>query len=370
MPGRHSIRSYSPVIRFLRRYRSEATGSGSLSPYGNVDYFWFSGQANRTASFLVTALDESGNATEEKAEPVIGMWALSDPGTFPAPANTPSAFNSAFPGVTMLNAQFLQATTFRVGVADMRGDGRPDYRYHARILYGDHLTPARTSAAGGPMTIAGLGFQADTRVTIGKQVVPTLTVSANQISLIAPAQPDGAQDVTLIDPSTSASAVLSAALTYGAGPNDTIVLIPTTNPATPVGGQAPNPIRAQVLAADGVTPVPGASVFFSSTKADFSACGGTGSCIVYSDLTGQASTFATPLATGAITITAQLAPASYSTPKQVQTTIVGTASSLDLALSPQLAHLLQGTTANLDAQLPVCFPTAHRRAAAASVSRY
>lgn len=321
---------------------------GSLSPYGDVDYFWFTAQANRTAALLVTALDAAGNPTEEKAQPVIGMWALSDPGTFPAPANTPSAFNSAWPGVTMLNATFLQTTSFRAAVADMRGDGRPDYRYHARILYGDHLMPARASAAGGPVTIAGLGFQADTRVWIGTRSVAPLAVNASQITLIAPAQPDGVQSVTLVDPPTSASAVLTAALTYGAGPNDTLVLVPTTNPATPVGGQAPNPIQMQVLAADGVTPVPGASVFLSANASvAFSACGGAATCTVVSDLTGRTATFVTPLATGAIVVTAQLAPASYSTPKQVQTTIVGTASSLDLALSPQLAHLLQGTTANL-----------------------
>ena len=321
---------------------------GSLSPYGDVDYFWFAAQANRTASFLVTALDESGNATESKAQPVIGMWALSDPGTFPAPANTPSAFNSAFPGITVLNAQFLQTTSFRVGITDIRGDGRPDYRYHARILYGDHLTPARASAAGGPVSIAGLGFQANTRVTIGKQGVTPLAVTANQITLIAPAEPDGVQNVTLVDPPTSASSILTAALAYGAGPNDTIALIPTTNPATPIGGEAPNPVRVQVLAPDGVTPVTGASVFLaSSPNAALSACGSAGSCTVFSDLTGQASTFVTPLSVGAITITAQLAPASYPSPKQVQTTIVGRSSALDLALAPQTAHILQGTTTSL-----------------------
>jgi IPT/TIG domain len=320
----------------------------SLSPYGDVDYFWFTAQANRTASFLVTALDEAGNPTESKAQPVIGVWGLTDPGTSPAPANTPSAFNSALPGVTMLSAEFLESTSFRAAISDMRADGRPDYGYQARILYGDHLTPARASAAGGPVTITGLGFQANTRVSIGQESVPPLSVNASQITLLAPAQPDGVQNVTLVDPPTSASAVLTAALTYGAGPNDTIVLIPTTNPATPVGGQAPNPIEMQVLAADGVTRVPGASVVFTSSPiAALSACGGGGSCTVFSDLAGQAATFATPLTIGAIIITAQLAPASYTTPQQAQTTIVGRSSSLDLALSPQVAHLLQGTTANL-----------------------
>jgi len=330
---------------------------GSLSPYSDVDYFWFAGQANRTASFLVTALDESGNATEDKAEPVIGMWALSDPGTFPAPANTPSAFNSAFPGVTILNAEFLQTMNFRAGISDMRGDGRPDYRYHARILYGDHLTPARASVAGGPVTIAGLGFQANTRVTIGQQSVPPLAVSANQITLIAPAQPDGVQNVTLVDPPTSASAVLTAALTYGAGPNDTIVLIPTTNPETPVGGQAPNAIQVQVLAADGITPVPGATVVFTSIPAlDFApgmgtpvACNAGVSCTTLTDRCGQASAYATVLTQGAMTITAQLAPASYASPQQVQTTLVGKPKlPLDIALFPQNVSVAQGATVSVN----------------------
>jgi len=321
---------------------------GSLSPYGDVDYFWFNAQANRTAAFLITAVDESGKATESKAQPVIGVWSLSDPGTFPAPANTPSAFNSPFPGMTILNVQFSQASGYRAGIADMRGDGRPDYRFHGRVLYGDHLNPARASAAGGPVTIAGLGFQADTRVFVGKANVLPLAVSADQIIVTAPAQADGVQNVILVDPPTSASTVLTAALTYGAGPDDTIVLIPTTNPGTPIGGQAPNPIRVQVLAADGVTPVPGASVFFNaSPAADFSACSGGGSCTIFSDLTGLAATFITPLTTGATTVTAQLAPASYLTPKQLQTTIVGNSSALDLALTPQLAHILQGASTSV-----------------------
>ena len=128
----------------------------SLGPYGSLDYFWFCGQANRTLSVLVTALDESSAPSENKAQPVVGMWALSDPGTFPAPANTPSAFNSSIFGMTILNAQLLQSISYRVGIADIRGDGRPDYRYHARVLYGDHISPARASVAGGTaLAIAG-----------------------------------------------------------------------------------------------------------------------------------------------------------------------------------------------------------------------
>lgn len=321
----------------------------SLSPYGDLDYFWFNAQANRTLTIMVTALDESGAASESKAQPVIGMWALSDPGSSPAPANTPSPFNSAFPGMTILNAQLLQSTPFRVGVSDIRGDGRPDYRYHARILYGDNVTPARASVAGGtPLTLAGLGFESNTRLTVNNLNTPPLSVTANQMLFNAPPQPDGVQNVALTDPPTLASSVLTGVLTYGAGPSDQIKLIAGSNPATPAGGQAPNPIQVQVVGPDGATPVTGASVFFmASPPVTFSACGGGASCTVLSDDTGQTSTFATVVSAGVITITAQLAPASYSLPQQVQTTLLGTSSSSDLALTPQYDHILQNSSANV-----------------------
>ncbi len=326
-----------------------ADWEASLSPYGDVDYFWFSGQANRTLSVMVTALDETGAASQSKSEPVIGMWALSDPGTSPAPANTPVFFNSNSFGMTMLNANLLQATDFRIGISDIRGDGRPDYRYHARVLYGDNVQPERASVAGGsPVTIGGLGFQSNTRVTVASATVSPLAISANAILINAPAKADGTQTITLTDPPTGASSVMTGVLTYGAAPTDKLLLIPTTNPVTPVGGQAPNPVRVQAVASDGITPVPGATILFSaSPAAGFSACSGAGTCTVISDQIGQASTFVTLLATGATTITAKLAPASYPSPQQVQTTLIGSESALDIALAPQKAWIAQGANASV-----------------------
>ena len=323
--------------------------AASLGPYGSLDYFWFAGQANRTLSVLVTALDEYGAPSEEKSQPVVGMWALSDPGTFPAPANTPSAFNSSIFGMTILNAQLLQSISFRVGIADIRGDGRPDYRYHARVLYGDHISPARASVAGGTaLAVEGIGFQANTGVTIGSGNALPLAVSANQFVVSTPAKADGVQDIALVDPPTLASSILSGVLTYGAGPNDLLHLIAGANPPTPVGGQAPNPIRVKVLAPDGITPVAGASVFFTSTPAvAFAACGGGNSCTVLSDQSGQASTLVSVLTAGVMTITVQLAPASYTNPQQVQTTLLGTSSPLDLSLLSPNIWIAQGATLNL-----------------------
>ena len=323
--------------------------SGALSPYGDLDYFWFSGQANNTLAILVTALDDYGNVTESKAQPVIGMWALANPGSSPAPSNTPSAFNSSTFGMTVLNAQLLQTTNFRIGISDYRGDGRPDYRYHARVFYGDHTTPARASVAGGTgVAIVGLGFEQNTHSQVAGAAAPVLAASATQLLVAAPAAADGLQNVTLIDPPSGASSVLSAALTYGAGATDTLKLVAGSNPGTPVGGQAPNPIIVRVLQSDGVTPVSGASVFLSSSPAlAFSACSGAGSCTVVSDAGGLVSTLATVLSSGVMTITAQLAPASYPSPQQVQTTLLGTSSSLDLSLLAPYRWIAQGANVNL-----------------------
>ena len=65
-----------------------------ISGYGSTDWFEFTAQANRTASVSVTALDETGQPTENKLSPVIGIWQLSDKSGNPAPASTPSAFNT------------------------------------------------------------------------------------------------------------------------------------------------------------------------------------------------------------------------------------------------------------------------------------
>ena len=53
--------------------------TGSLTSYADVDYVLLHARTNRTLSVSVTALDETGRASQLKAQPVIGMWAASDP---------------------------------------------------------------------------------------------------------------------------------------------------------------------------------------------------------------------------------------------------------------------------------------------------
>jgi hypothetical protein len=320
--------------------------SGALSGYGAADFFQFAARANRTLSIIVNALDDSSNISQSKALPVVGMWALANPGQSPAPANTPSAFNTAFFGETRLDAEILLPTTFRLGIADYRGDGRPDYRYNARVFYGDNVAPTRASVAGGtPLTIRGLGLQSNTGVQAGNVAARVLAVSATQLLVDSPAAADGVYDVQLSDTGSGANSVMSSVLTVGAGPGDLLRLVSGTNPATVVGGQAAAPFAVMAVAADGVTPVAGASVQFSSSPAvAFSVCAGASTCTVLSDQSGMASTFMTVLSANVMTLTASLAPASYSNPQQVQATLLGVSSALDLSLTTPAIWVAQGAT--------------------------
>jgi hypothetical protein len=338
---------YSPTS-YASPAKVPASGNwaGALSGYGAADFFQFPAQANRSLSVIVNALDDLGKLSQDKALPVIGMWSLANPGQTPAPANTPSAFNVPYFGETRLDAQILTATTFRLGLADYRGDGRPDYKYNARVFYGDTLSPARASVAGGtPLTIRGLGLQSNTTVLAANLPAPVLASSATQLLVDAPAAADGVYDLQLADTPSGGSSVMSAALTVGAGPGDLIRMISGANPATPVGGQAPAPFTVMVVAADGVTPVAGASVQFASSPAvAFSACAGAASCTVLSDQSGIASTFMKVLSANVMTLTAKLAPASYSNPQQVQATLLGVSSPLDLSLLTPAVWIAQGAT--------------------------
>jgi hypothetical protein len=62
----------------------------------------------------------------------------------------------------------------------------------------------------------------------------------------------------------------------------------------------------------------------------------------------------TPLTAGTVAISAVLAPASYSNPRSVQTTLLATSSALDISLPSPFAWIAQGAT--LDLQLNARFP--------------
>jgi hypothetical protein len=318
----------------------------SLGSYGETAYFSLPAQANRTMSIAVTALDESGSASETKLQPVIGMWpASSSEGTAP-PALTTSSFNTVNFAMTRLDAQIGTSGSYLIGIADLRGDGRPDYHFHAQLLYGDSLSPSRVAVAGGPITVLGTGFSPRLTATIGSTAVTLLQASAGQVIISAPAQSDGVESITLTDPTTGGSTTLTNALTYGAAASDSIVLLSGgLNPQTPVGTQAANPITVRVLASDGVTPVAGATVGWTTTNnVQLSACSGASSCTVTTDQSGFATTRATPTVAGTSTITATLAPGVYSPSQSVSATLSATEPPTAIGALSQYTWIAQGAT--------------------------
>ena len=318
---------------------------GSLSGYGDMAYFVFPAQMNRTLSVAVTTLDEFGNATLTKAQPVVGMWAASDPpGTAP-PAFTPSPFNQLPYALTRLDAQVASSSNFLIGISDVRGDGRPDYRYQAHVLYANSVSPVRVGVNGGPVTVQGIGFAPQLTAAVGSTAATPLAVSAGQMILAAPAHTDGRQSIAITDPVSGASSVMTNVLTYGAAATDNIVLVGGINRPTPVGTQAANPMTVRVLAADGVTPVSGATIGWSASGGlQLSACGGAPSCSASSDQNGIAATLLTPAAIGVSTITATLAPGVYSSSPSVSVSLNATESASDIGVLTPYLWIAQSVT--------------------------
>ena len=111
---------------------------------------------------------------------------------------------------------------------------------------------------------------------------------------------------------------------------------------------AATPIRVVVTSADGITPVSGATIQWTSNNgAALSACGGASNCYAFTDESGQVETRVTVGAIGTANISATLAPASYSPPKLVQASVSGTSSVKDLALVSPKIWVVQGATADI-----------------------
>ncbi len=321
---------------------------GSLSGYGDVGYFLIAAQANRTLSVAVTALNEAGVPSESKVAPVVGMWTLGDLLGTPPPALTTAPFNSETFGMSRLDAQVFSSNSFIIGISDLRGDGRPDYHYHAHVLYGDSATPARISVNGGAITLQGTGFAPGLAVSVGSTNMPLLATNASQLLVAAPAQGDGAQTITVLDPVSGAFSTMTDVLTYGAAATDKFVLLLGSNPPTPVGTQAVNPVIVRVVASDGITPVAGATVAWSTTNlATLSACGGTSGCLAISDESGLASTWVTPGATGDAAITATLAPAVYNPAQSVTATMTATSTLSDIGVTTPYLWIAQGASLSI-----------------------
>ena len=293
-----------------------ATGwwKGLLCGFGHVSYLSTNVRPGRSFTFEVTALDEQGRATESKAMPVLAAFSPTDaPMGTPSIGVTPGAFQANTFGTTSLRGQTGLWTAIRFGVADQRGDGRPDYAYQARLFYADTVTPALTAAAGGAITLTGTGFRYGNSVTINGVAATVLGWTSTSIVLTAPtmalakAADNVPVDIVVSDRGTGASSTMMAAFTYvstAALPN-ILKLVSGPTGSVYVGSGTSTPFSLQLLQPDGHIPIAGQPITLSATSGSvqYAACGKT-SCTLISDASGMVASAVTPLAAGAITLQA------------------------------------------------------------------
>jgi hypothetical protein len=286
---------------------SQGWWQGMLCGYGHSAWSSLAVKGNRSLTLEVTAEDEQGFATMAKAMPVIGVWNATDPrGSLPGVASSGEAFNGVTTGTTTLTTSFTQPKQLRIAIADQRGDGRPDFNYQARVLYADSVTPSALSAAGGTITISGMGFRTGNAVFVNGVAANVLSWSRNTIVATAPSlhllgsSTGLVTNVTVEDLSTGGTSVMSSALSYAA-PAPSLNLISSPTGTVVVGQQIAVPFAVQALQADGVTPIAGEAVTFSASggTVQFGACGGV-TCTLATNAQGIVSTLLTPESAGAI----------------------------------------------------------------------
>jgi hypothetical protein len=116
---------------------------GRLSQVGQSDWFNFPVRANRTFTVVTQATDETGTPTDNKAMPVLGIWDGFDAiGT--TAVGTAPALGGFATGESFLRVSTSGSDLVRIGIADQRGDGRPDYSYKVGC---STLTPSRLSVS-------------------------------------------------------------------------------------------------------------------------------------------------------------------------------------------------------------------------------
>jgi hypothetical protein len=286
--------------------------TGLLCSYQHSAWISATAAPGHTWTLEMTALNELGIGAGNKAQIVIGVWNAADPtGTLPTVNLTPSPFNAMAVGMTQLHMDSTTAAqTYRIAITDLRGQGRPDFSYNARLLYADSISPAVVGASGGRITITGEGFRNGNGVTVNGVAATVISWTANQIVFTAPTMraanmtATGFADVAVVDAATGGTTVIQAALSYSGTSVDSITLV--SAPATvTVGTQSSAAFSVRVISSDGTTPAPGAIVQVAATGAatTFASCGSS-TCTLTTDAAGVAQTYLTASAAGSITLTA------------------------------------------------------------------
>jgi hypothetical protein len=279
---------------------------GRLGQVGQTDWFAFPVRSGHSFTVVTQALNESGIPTGTKALPVIGIWEGMNPVSAPSSGWAPP-LNAYATGASWLQVTPGADEIVRLGIADLRGDGRPDYTYNGWILYADSILPQHLPLSGGPIVIRGMGFRPSDTVRIaGKKAIIT-SISPNEITAIAPAAPagvTGSVDVEVDDlPMFNAAAIISAGLSYDAGNGDSLTLKTAPAGTVPIG--VPIPFTVTALAPS-LVPAGGITVTFTVASGSAALACGSATCSVFSTGDGIATMSITAPSAGSSVVIASL----------------------------------------------------------------
>ena len=312
--------------------------SGRLGQVGQSDWFSFPVRGSRTFTIVTQALDETGVPTESKAMPAIGVWDAFDPvGSTPIGAGP--GMNGLATGESWLRVTSSGDDIVRIGIADQRGDGRPDYAYQGWVLYADSVSPQRLPASGGPIVIHGMGFRLADTVLVGGQPALVTSISPNEITAIAPAAAagvSGSVDVEVDDlPAFYAAAVVSGGVSYDSGAGDSLTLV--TAPMNTVPTATPIPFTVTALGSD-LTPAGGVTIIYTVTGGTATLSCGLPVCSMVATGDGRATMNVT-----ATDATWSIVTASLTNGSSLQAQFAGGAPPVLASLTPRLS-LAAGAT--------------------------
>jgi hypothetical protein len=286
-----AVPGFNDAIASESEPRAMPTGGqwvGRLSQIGQTDWFTFPVRGDRIFTVVTQATNESGSPFASKAMPSIGTWDAFTP-VGATPARAVRAFNGNAPGETWLRVTANGDDVVRVGIADLRGDGRPDFTYSGWVLYADTVSPPRLPASGGAITIEGMGFRMADTVLVGGQPAQVTSISPNQITAVAPAAASGVTgsvDVEVDDqPSFYAAAVIPSGISYDSGSGDALTLDSAPSGTVPVG--VPIPFAVTALGPS-LAPAAGVTVTYTVTSGSATLNCGLSVCSVAATGDGRA----------------------------------------------------------------------------------
>jgi hypothetical protein len=239
--------------------------TGQITGYGHTAWFQWWARGGREFTIEAEALDDMGAATENKAQVVIGAWNGTDAVRTAPVTDTPQPFNGAVAGLTTLPVLTGADSEVRIGLADLRGDGRPDFGYRGRVLYADSVTPARLPVSGGQIVIQGMGFRPSVSVMVNGLAAQIVSITPNTIVALAPASggATGTVPIQIQDAATLGVTAINTGFSYDAGSNDVLSIV--TGPPSSVPMGVPETLTVRAINTASQTPAPGVVVTFQVT---------------------------------------------------------------------------------------------------------